>query len=227
MEILFNEEIARSYDQWAETPRGRRAYELEGELLLRLGRLAPGQKILEVGCGTGAHLGIFLREGLEVFGLDVSPFMLRKARSRLGNEIPLCLGDAGRLPFKDGSFETVMLITTLEFLSSPAEALREAIRCSRERVVLGVLNGFSFLGAARTLKGKLRRGIYNRARFYTIWELRRLVAEAAPGARVDWASVLVLPVSCQSRFPELERWLSFRRNPLGAFLGLAISAREV
>jgi len=226
MEILFNEKIARSYDRWAETPQGRAAYGLEGELLLKLGGLAVGHRILEVGCGTGAHLGVFLREGLNVVGVDISPHMLRVAGQRFENKVLLSLGDAVNLPFKEKSFDCVALITTLEFIPDPGKAVIEALRVSRGRVLLGVLNKYSFLGMKRRLKDMFRPSVFNRARFYSIWELKRLASKVAPEAIVDWASVLVLPMSVQPHFAALERRLSFRRNHLGAFLGLAISMRE-
>lgn len=226
MEILFNEKIAQSYDRWAETPQGRKAYDLEGELLFKLGELAVGDRVLEVGCGTGVHLEFFLREGLNVVGVDISPPMLRVARQRLGNRVRLSLGDAENLPFKENSFDCVALITTLEFMPDPDKALHEAFRICRGKVLLGVLNKYSFLGIARRLKSPFRPSIFDQARFYSIWELKSFVSKAVPKAILDWASVLVLPMSWQHHFPSLERRLSFRRNHLGAFLGLAVSIAE-
>ncbi len=222
MEILFDERIARSYDRWAESPQGRKAYDLEGELLLKLGGLAQGEGVLEVGCGTGAHLEILVEKELSVTGVDISPHMLRLARQKLGKGVWLCLGDAENLPFKEESFDCVTLITTLEFVSEPDRAVREALRVSRGKVLLGVLNKYSFLGIKRRLVAKFRLDIYSHARFYGIRELKGLVARAIPEAVVDWASVIVLPIGWQRRFAGFERWLSFRRNPLGAFLGLRV-----
>lgn len=222
MEVLFDEGIARSYDRWSETPQGRKAYDLEGELLLKLGELAQGEGVLEVGCGTGTHLEIFRRNGLKVTGIDISPPMLLMARQTLGKEAELCLGDAGNLPFKEQSFDCVAFITTLEFIPDPERALHEACRVSRGKVLLGVLNKYSLLGIKRRVMAKSRLSIYDRARFYSIRELRGLITTAVPGAIVDWASVLVLPMGWQHRLAGLERRLSFRKNPLGAFLGLRV-----
>ncbi len=226
MEVLFDERIARTYDRWGETPQGMKAYALEGGLLLRLGELSVGQTVLEVGCGTGAHLDLFLKGGLKVTGVDISSPMLRVAKQKLGKEARLCLGDGENLPFREESFDCVALITTLEFIPNPDRALSEAIRVSRGKVLLGVLNKYSFLGIKRRLFGKFRPNIYNRARFYSIWEVRRLVNKAIPEALVDWASVLVLPMDWQHRLAGLERRLSFRKNPLGAFLGLKVFIEE-
>jgi ubiquinone/menaquinone biosynthesis C-methylase UbiE len=226
MRVLFDEKIAESYDLWAEKPQGRKAYRLEGELLLRLGDLARGQSVLEVGCGTGIHLDIFLREGVNAMGVDISPSMLRVARHKLGRRVRLCLSDAQALPFKEGSLDCVAMITTLEFLHDPEGALREAMRVSKGKVLLGVLNKYSFLGMKRRLMAKFRPSIYDQARFYSIWELRNLFTNAIPAAVVDWASVLVLPMSWQGYFSGLERRLSFRKNPLGAFLGLSVLIKE-
>lgn len=222
MKVLFDERIARTYDRWGETPQGVKAYALEGELLLKLGDLGVGQTVLEVGCGTGAHLDLFLKRGLKVTGIDISPPMLRVAKQKLGKEARFCLGDGQKLPFKEKSFDCVALITTLEFIPNPDRALSEAIRVSRGKILLGVLNKYSFLGIKRRLFGKLRPSIYDRARFYSIWELRRLFTKAISEAVVDWASVLVLPMGWQHYLAGLERRLSFRRNPLGAFLGLRV-----
>jgi ubiquinone/menaquinone biosynthesis C-methylase UbiE len=226
MKVLFDKKITRSYDRWAETPQGRRTYDLEGELLLKLGHLAEGQNVLEVGCGTGIHLEIFLKEGMNAIGMDISSHMLRVSRQKLGKGVPLLLGDAQNLPFREKSFDCVALITTLEFVRDPGKAVQEALRISRGKVLLGVLNKYSFLGMKRRLKGMFHPSIFNQARFYSISRLRRLVSKVSPEAVVEWASILVLPMSWQHHFPSLERWLSFRKNPLGAFLGMAVSITE-
>lgn len=223
MEVLFDEEIARSYDRWGDTPQGMNAYALEGELLLKLGALAAGQTVLEVGCGTGAHVDLFLKKGLKAVGIDISPPMVRVARKKLGNRPCFCLGNGEHLPFKEKSFDCVALITTLEFIPNPDRALSEAMRVSRGKVLLGILNKYSFLGIKRGVLGTFRPNVYNRARFYGIGELRKLVIRTIPEAVVDWASVLVLPMGWQQYLPGLERRLSFRRNPLGSFLGVRAS----
>jgi len=222
MKILFDEKIARSYDRWAEIPSGRKAYALEGELLLKLGDMATGQTVLEVGCGTGIHLSLFLKEGMNVMGIDISPHMLRVARQRLSSRVQVVVADARDLPFRDTSFDCVALITTLEFVGEPDQAVQEAIRVSRGKVLFGVLNKYSFLGLKRRMRGIFRPGIFSRARFYSIWELKRLIAKVVPAPNVTWASSLVLPMSLQPFLTRLERRLSFRRNPLGAFLGLMV-----
>jgi ubiquinone/menaquinone biosynthesis C-methylase UbiE len=155
---------------------------------------------------------------MNVMGADISPHMLRVARQKLGKDVHLLLGDAEYLPFKENSFDCVALITTLEFIPDPERVVDEALRICRGKVLLGV---------KRWLQGMFRRSIFDRGRFYSIWELKRLVTKLAPEAIVEWASVLVLPMSWQHHFPRFERWLSFRENPLGAFLGMAVSDTEV
>lgn len=222
MAVVFDEKIAQSYDRWGDTPQGMNAYALEAELLLKLGALAAGQTVLEVGCGTGAHIEILMRRGLRVTGMDISPPMLRVARKKLGRRAWFCLGDGENLPFKEKSFDCVALITTLEFIPNPERGLSEAMRVSRGKVLLGILNKYSFLGIKRRALGTFRPNVYDRARFYSIWELRKLVIKAIPEAVVDWASVLVLPMGWHQCLPGLERRLSFRRNPLGGFLGVKV-----
>lgn len=227
MKVLFDETIARSYDRWAETPSGRKAYALEGELLVKLGDLAADQAVLEVGCGTGLHLSLLFREGMNIMGADISPHMLRVARERLNDRVQLVVADAGDLPFRDRSFDCVALIATLEFVGDPVRTVREALRVSRGKVLFGVLNKYSFLGLKRRVRAIVRPSIFGRARFYSIWELKRLIATAVPEANVHWASILLLPMSMQAFLARLVRPLSFRRNPLGDFLGLVIMPRGV
>lgn len=173
----------------------------------------PGARdLLEVGCGTGHFARWFARLGLRTAGLDLSPTMLAEARKRDG--IPLVLGDAAHLPFADGSFELVALITTLEFLPQPQRALREAARVARRGVILGVLNGLSLLAFRRRLQGLFRETVYSRAHLFHVWELRGLVRRALGhrSVTIGWRTTL---------FP---RFLGLRDSslPVGGFIGMWI-----
>ena len=219
----FDTDIAAGYDAWYETPKGKYADAREKELFLRLVQPQKGQTLLEVGCGTGHNLEFFAGLGLDVTGVDCSPSMLCVAASRLGPRSKLCLGQAGELGFADNSFDIVTLITVLEFLPEPAKALKEAMRVSRDKVFVGVLNKASILAVLRRLEGKFRKTIYRQARFYTIWEVERLITEALGRVRYDWGSVLSFPLGWHRYCHRFDQLLSFKKNPFGAFLGLCLT----
>jgi ubiquinone/menaquinone biosynthesis C-methylase UbiE len=220
--MAFDVKTAGKYDEWYQSPKGKYADAMEKDLFLRLARPMKGQTLLDVGCGTGHNLEFFTQIGLEATGIDASEPMLEMAANKSGVEANLSLDRAESLSFKDRSFDIVTLSTVLEFSPNPAAALNEAARVAREEVYLGVLNKASLLGITRRVKGKLRQSIYNQARFFTIWELERMVRRELGGYPYTWQSALVLPLGCHARCHRLDRLLSFRRNPFGAFLGVCI-----
>ena len=103
--------------------------------LLRQAGMAPGSRVLEVGCGTGnlAILAKRLHPTAEVTGIDPDPKALdrprRKARRR-GVDVHFELAYAERLPFPDARFDTVLSALMLHHLGADAKvpALREARR---------------------------------------------------------------------------------------------------
>lgn len=119
--------------------------------LLDLAELKPGERLLDVGCGTGivartaaARVGSAGR----VAGLDINEGMLRVAR-RLGPAIDWRRGDALALPFEDGAFDAVASQQMLQFVPDPAQALREMRRVTARggRVVAAVLRPIEFAPA--------------------------------------------------------------------------------
>jgi SAM-dependent methyltransferase len=213
-----DERVAAHYEAWYETPEGRRADALEkavlGRLVRRAMQPAPPGSVLEIGCGT-AHFTRWLRdEGFAAAGVDLSAAMLVLARVFGG--VPLVRGDAARLPFADGGFDLVALITTLEFLKRPREALAEALRVARRGVVLGVLNRWSLMGLQRRLAGLFRPTVYDTAHFYGVGELKRLLRSVAGhNVRIEWRTTLFPP-----GFPWRET-----RLPCGGFIGMALIVR--
>src|SRR5690242_14317910 len=81
---------------------------------VRLANDRPGQRILEVGVGTGLSLPFFRRDS-KVVGIDVSAEMLAKARQRvekrnLANVEAVLEMDAENMTFEDSSFDVVLAL---------------------------------------------------------------------------------------------------------------------
>jgi SAM-dependent methyltransferase len=87
---------------------------------------APGELVVDLGCGSGRAL-LWNRDlGARVVGIDIAPFFSHDARTG----IELLLGDLRRLPFADGTFDKAWSLDVLEHLSPEALAamLAEAAR---------------------------------------------------------------------------------------------------
>lgn len=220
---IFGEDIAGSYDRWLSTSLGRYMDTREKQLIADLLAPRPGERILDVGCGTGNHLLFFQKRGCHVTGVEPSAAMLDRARLKLEERADLKSGFAEDLPFSDNEFDVVTLITSLEFCHDPGAALREAIRVSRDRVFLGVLNKYSILGGCRKMQGYFTASVYNDAHLYSIGELLSLIGSILGPVRVRWGSVLFLPQRFYPFAAEVEERIPVRKNPFGAFLGLVFS----
>ncbi len=79
--------------------------------------LVHGERILDLGCGTGQFLPDLATCRTVVVGLDRSTAMLRRARSRAANiGAHLVCADARALPFREGTFTTVVSTFPAEFI---------------------------------------------------------------------------------------------------------------
>jgi ubiquinone/menaquinone biosynthesis C-methylase UbiE len=98
----------------------------------RLAAQAHGE-VLEIGIGSGRNLHVYPADA-KVHGIDPSAAVLAMARARgraLGREPALTIGDAGRLPFPDASFDTVVATFVLCSVDDVDATLREARRVLR------------------------------------------------------------------------------------------------
>jgi ubiquinone/menaquinone biosynthesis C-methylase UbiE len=223
MGYIFDFKAARQYDSWYENPQNRFVADLEDQILLRLLQPVRGERVLDIGCGTGRHLAMFLKMGLDITGLDASPHMLEIARKRLGSRAELHQGFAQDLPFEDNSFNIATLMTTLEFVDETQKVLAEACRVAKDRIFLGVLNRYAVKGIERRLTGIFSESIFNRARFFSVWGLKRDVREILGKVPLKWGTVHHFPASLRTYTQSIERYSLVQKSPFGTFIGMAVT----
>jgi ubiquinone/menaquinone biosynthesis C-methylase UbiE len=103
--------------------------------------LEPGERLLIIGCGTGADLP-YVPQGVEVLATDLTPAMLRQAAARARPGIELRVMDGMALDLPDGCFDAVLLHMVLEVIPDPVRCLREAARVLRPGGRLTVFDKF-------------------------------------------------------------------------------------
>jgi len=165
------EVFSDEYDEWFEANREK--YELELRAVRHF--IPDGSGGMEVGVGTGkfaAPLGIKT-------GVEPSQIMAEKAR-RLG--IRVVDGVAEDLPFEDGSFDFVLMVTTICFVDDIDRAFREANRVIKAGgfIVVGFVDRESDLGR-EYMKRKNESRFYQSATFFSVQEVMACLRDAGFG----------------------------------------------
>jgi len=112
-------------------------------------RLAPGTRVLDIGCGNGRHAFEALRHGAEVVATDLDETALAEVVTmaeamRLEGEVPpggslrTVRADARRLPFDDAEFDVVIAAEVLEHIHEDVTALAELVRVLRPGGLIAV-----------------------------------------------------------------------------------------
>lgn len=180
-----------TYEQWYDSERGQWISAVEFGILESVLRTEPGASVLDIGCGTGHFTRLFAegKEGL-VIGLDSDWRWLRYAREHATYGEEYVAGRAESLPFPDRSFDFTISVTALCFIQKQAQALREQVRVTRQRFVLGLLNRHSLLYLEKGRGGG--SGGYQGAHWHTAAEIRSLFA-GLPVSNLRLSSALALP----------------------------------
>jgi len=168
------DQLSRWYDffegGWETRPR---------HLGLDLLKIKPGEQVLEIGIGTGSSL-IELADQVYPVGLDLSFKMLKQARVHLknaGKPVRLVQGDALRLPFPSGCFDSAFMAFTLELMDTPeiSIVLGEIRRILQPGGRLGIVS-LSKLGGKSFMK---RFYEWLHARFPAIIDCRPIFASCS------------------------------------------------
>jgi phosphatidylethanolamine/phosphatidyl-N-methylethanolamine N-methyltransferase len=171
---------ARIYDVifGAVLQPGRRA-------VLEALNLKPGDRVLEVGVGTGISLPLYPRN-VRITGIDVSLEMLEKARARverakLSNLEALLEMDAEAMAFPDASFDKVVAMYVVSVVPRPEKLLEELHRVCRPDGDIFIVNHFQ---SENPIVGRLERalaGFSSQIGFNPDLDLRQLVPTAQNG----------------------------------------------
>jgi 2-polyprenyl-3-methyl-5-hydroxy-6-metoxy-1,4-benzoquinol methylase len=190
----------------------------------------PGMALLDAGTGDGTYAIEAAAQGAEVTGLDTDPGMLAAAKERARERAVqprFVEGQIEALPFADASFDVVLAVTVLCFITDPVQAVRELARVLRPggTLVVGDLARYSLWAIRRRVRGWLGSPTWRSAHFRSRRELRRAMAAAG---------LQVVAIRGGVYFPHsnyaaqilawFDPWLS-KRNAVGVAF-LAIAARK-
>ncbi|WP_447975176.1 class I SAM-dependent methyltransferase [Nitrospira sp. Kam-Ns4a] len=145
MDLKKIERVYSNYAGFYDQIFGRIFHESR-EAAVRNLKIQPGERILEVGVGTGLSLPLYPAT-CKVVGIDLSPGMLKKAEERIERHrlrhIELFRMDAGQMEFPDDSFDTVMAAYVVTAVPDYRKVVTEMIRVCRPGGRIIMLNHFS------------------------------------------------------------------------------------
>jgi ubiquinone/menaquinone biosynthesis C-methylase UbiE len=130
----------------------------------------------DIGAGTGIFAKCLSSEERTVICLDPSPKMLEKAAER---NLMAVLANAEDIPLRYGSMDFAYMVTVIEFLPDPLEALRSigsVIRLGAPLVIV-FINRESAWGELYSKLAEGKDPIFSRARLYTLVEIRHALQE--------------------------------------------------
>ncbi len=149
---------------------------------VRLANDRPGQRILEVGVGTGLSLPHFRRDA-RVTGIDVSAEMLAKAQRRverlkLAQVEALLLMDAERMSFEDNAFDAVLALYVASVVPDPARFAAEMRRVCKPGGTIVVVNHFTSENPVMRFVEKRLAPLAGKIGFHADFPLDRFLAQS-------------------------------------------------
>jgi ubiquinone/menaquinone biosynthesis C-methylase UbiE len=166
---------------WSAVPEGALPHDFAPRRAWLLDHVSAGERVLDIGCGSGEFTAALAEAGARPVGVDISAQALRRARKR-HPELEFDLAPAaGPLPLDDGQMDAVWAGDVLEHVVDTAAWLSEVRRVLRPggRLVLTT----PYHGRLTSVLIGLRRGAFeahfdprsDHLRFYTAASLRALL----------------------------------------------------
>ena len=172
MDIQAIEQAYRRYGRFYDVCFGA-VFQPGRRAIVDLMDCSPGERILEVGVGTGLSLPLYPKD-VNVVGIDISPTMLDQARARLArcgrsNIADLTVMDAENMGFKDDSFDKVVAMYVASVVPDPERLVNEMRRVCKSGGQLYMVNHFHsrnpILGGVERLLAPLSKQLGFRPNF--------------------------------------------------------------
>lgn len=149
--------------------------------------IQPGEKILDVGIGTGLSLDLYPHH-CRVTGIDISEGMLGKAAKRIEQYgykfADLAVADALHLPFADGAFDHVFVTHVITVVSDPVRLIEEMRRVCKVGGKIVIVNHFLSGNRFAAALEKLLRPICEKIGWRSDLSLEYLIEKT--GLQVDY-----------------------------------------
>lgn len=212
MGLIFNIQSSKDYEKWNKSPKGLRMEFFFEQLFQEFLEPKQYERVIDIGCGAGNHLLYANKLGLNITGIDPSPYILDIARKRVGARCELKKAFGEDIPYEENEFDISILVNTLEFVDNPLEVLREAGRVTKREVFIIVFNSFSFYCQWEKLKNYFDNSFFSNIQTFSLWKIKSLINEAYGSVPVKWKSEII--------FPDSMNWInsSFKKFHTGNFL---------
>ena len=226
-----DEKLQQEFNRWAAAGEGEKMerHHLNiAEKTLRLMELRPGERVLDLGCGSGWVTRLVARlvgEGPEGFGqvvgLDVSDEMVRLAReaSREFENILYVQGSAQQIPWEENFFDKVLSVESFYYYANQDRALLELFRVMAPRGRLFILiNLYKDNPYSLQWVDKLKVPVHVRSAAEYVELLKKHAFENVETRRIP--DDTPVPDDHKTKwFESLEDWRAFKRE--GALLLMA------
>jgi SAM-dependent methyltransferase len=222
MGYVYNFNDAITCEKWFLNSQNRAIADSQYCIMLNMLKAYPGQSLLDIGCGVGNGLVFCHEKGLQVTGLDPSPYMLDIAEKKIGDHIELHRGKAEDLPFEDNSFNYASLINCLEFVDDPRKSLEEACRVAKDKIFIGIINRYAFARVKIRIKGLFTATEYNNALFFSIWDLKKLIFDLLGDVPIHWQSIPLRALPADKIKKRSAQMNLIKKYPFGAYIVMTV-----
>ncbi|MGM0411389.1 MAG: class I SAM-dependent methyltransferase [Bacillota bacterium] len=177
--MSFDKKAASEYDSWYETKMGSFIDEVETKAAFDLFQPKSGEKVLDIGCGTGNFSIKLAKKGCEVTGIDISFPMLEQANKKaekLNLDIDFKKGNALELDFNDNTFDSIFSMTAIEFIKELEKAFNEMKRVVKPggKILLGTIRKNSDWGRLYKKQAQREDSVFSDAIFREPEDLENL-----------------------------------------------------
>lgn len=134
--------VVEGYDKWALTydKDSNPLIKVEEKITSDLMGNVKGQRVLDLGCGTGRYCALLAEQGASVVGIDPSPVMIEEARKKVNErcQFELHQGTLGDIQFPDEHFDLIVSALTFSHIPELEPVFKEMVRILKKggRIVI-------------------------------------------------------------------------------------------